>query len=161
MKTTPLSDSKQPREALLLISQIARLWWLNADVQSTYIKPLGNQITASDIQALWDLGVTGPIRPSTLAQHLGLDKASITHRISRLISQGLIEKIPDPEDGRASLIGLTETGAKVVEHSYTVSNEGFDWITREWSEDDVAAFTVYLREYLESTYRLLAGEANK
>ena len=159
MKKNPLSDSKQPRETLLLISQIARLWWLNSDVQNDYIKPLGNQITSSDVQALWELGVSGAIRPSTLAYKLGLDKASITHRISRLITQGLVEKVPDPEDGRASLVGLTSKGMKVVEQSYAISNKGFDWITRKWSEEDITAFTTYLRKYLEGTYRLLDGDS--
>ncbi|MGE3238413.1 MAG: MarR family winged helix-turn-helix transcriptional regulator [Thermoleophilia bacterium] len=45
-----------------------------------------------------------------LAEHLGLDKSSVTGLVDRAEARGLIERRPDPDDGRAIRVGLTADG---------------------------------------------------
>jgi DNA-binding MarR family transcriptional regulator len=39
----------------------------------------------------------------------------VTKRIARLEELGLVERLPDPADGRGALVGLTRRGLQVVD----------------------------------------------
>jgi DNA-binding MarR family transcriptional regulator len=41
--------------------------------------------------------------------------AAVTKRIARLEELGLVERLPDPADGRGALVGLTRRGLQVVD----------------------------------------------
>lgn len=52
----------------------------------------------------------GPIRHSELNRHLLLSQPALSRMIDRLEERGLVERGPDPSDGRGSLLGLTNAG---------------------------------------------------
>ena len=52
-------------------------------------------------------------RASDLAKFLGLRPTTNSSLVSRLVSRGLIEKRPHPEDGRAVALHLTEAGEEI------------------------------------------------
>lgn len=56
-------------------------------------------------------------RPSqrVIAQTLGLDEASVTTMISRLMKLGYVDRRRDPEDGRAWLLSLSPAGEEVLQ----------------------------------------------
>ena len=45
-----------------------------------------------------------------LARHLELDKSSVTGLVDRAERRGLLERVPDPDDGRAVRVRLTKEG---------------------------------------------------
>ncbi|SCL33673.1 DNA-binding transcriptional regulator, MarR family [Micromonospora rhizosphaerae] len=55
----------------------------------------------------------GPVRLSTLADHLHIAPRSTTEVVDGLQERSLAERRPDPEDRRATLVALTEEGARV------------------------------------------------
>ena len=52
----------------------------------------------------------GPIRLTTLAAKEGATQPSMTQLMQRLERADLVHRLPDPDDGRACLIGITEHG---------------------------------------------------
>jgi DNA-binding MarR family transcriptional regulator len=56
----------------------------------------------------------GSIRQKALAQELGLAERSVTQAVESLASDGLVERMPDPADGRAKLVTLTDEGAAAL-----------------------------------------------
>jgi DNA-binding MarR family transcriptional regulator len=56
----------------------------------------------------------GPVSTHALAQALHLDGSTVTRQIARLERTGLIERCPDPADGRSSTIALTPEGRRVM-----------------------------------------------
>lgn len=56
----------------------------------------------------------GPLRLTTLAAKEGISQPSMTQLVTRLERLGLLTRIPDPEDGRAALIGVTQHGLDVI-----------------------------------------------
>jgi len=56
---------------------------------------------------LWD---SGPVRQTELIAVLDSDSATITRMVQRLEKAGLVERAPDPRDGRATLISSTSAG---------------------------------------------------
>jgi DNA-binding MarR family transcriptional regulator len=49
-------------------------------------------------------------RASDLAQRAGITKQSVAYLVEGLETDGFVESVPDPEDGRARLIRLTARG---------------------------------------------------
>lgn len=56
---------------------------------------------------LWD---SGPVRQTELIAVLDSDSATIARMVQRLEKAGLVERAPDPHDGRATLISSTAAG---------------------------------------------------
>ncbi|SHE59121.1 MarR family winged helix-turn-helix transcriptional regulator [Streptoalloteichus hindustanus] len=52
----------------------------------------------------------GPLRGADVVERLGLDKSTVSRQIADLVTLGLAERVPDPSDGRARLVQLTEVG---------------------------------------------------
>lgn len=48
----------------------------------------------------------------TVGERVGLDRSTIAEVISRLSRRGLLDKVRDPQDGRRSLLHLTEDGVR-------------------------------------------------
>ncbi len=53
---------------------------------------------------------TGPMRPSQLAEHLGITNQGAFKVLEEMHSRGYVERAPDPEDGRATLLRLSRRG---------------------------------------------------
>ncbi|MEV4949490.1 MarR family transcriptional regulator [Streptomyces sp. NPDC053755] len=53
---------------------------------------------------------TGPQRATELAGYFGVGKATMSRQLRALEDLGLVARDPDPADGRASLVRLTEEG---------------------------------------------------
>lgn len=55
------------------------------------------------------------VRQNRLADLLSIEGPSLVRQLDQMESAGLVERRPDPEDGRAKLIFLTETGRALAE----------------------------------------------
>jgi DNA-binding MarR family transcriptional regulator len=72
-------------------------------------------IAPSHSRALGVLRDHGVMRLSELSDHLHIAPRSTTEVVDGLQERDLIERRPDPHDRRATLVGLTEQGARVSE----------------------------------------------
>lgn len=52
----------------------------------------------------------GALRPSELAERTLFERYSITRLVDRMEKQGLVERIPCPEDARGAIVSVTEKG---------------------------------------------------
>lgn len=55
------------------------------------------------------------VRSRDLARAEGLDPSTMSRRLGSLAERGLITREPDPADGRASLLSLTDAGCEAVQ----------------------------------------------
>lgn len=67
-------------------------------------------IAPSQGRALAVLLSGGSMRPGALAERLRIAPRSATEVVDELQSRGLVERSPDPDDRRATLVALTEQG---------------------------------------------------
>ncbi|WP_394939760.1 MarR family winged helix-turn-helix transcriptional regulator [Psychromicrobium sp. YIM B11713] len=63
------------------------------------------------------------LRVSAIAANLGMKVPSATEAIKRLETFGYLERSTDPEDSRAVVIRLSESGREIVTQSNTRRNE--------------------------------------
>ncbi|WP_318152601.1 MarR family winged helix-turn-helix transcriptional regulator [Paenibacillus terricola] len=77
---------------------------------------IGAELDLSIIQIRL-LGILRDREPTMqqLAQHLGLDKSSITGLIDRAERRGLVERVVSPHDKRGFLVRLTKLGRQLIE----------------------------------------------
>lgn len=76
-------------------------------------------------------------RPSDLADYFGIGKATISRQVKVLEQLGLIERRPDPDDGRAHLLVLTDEGRRRVETARTARQKRFHAMLATWPTEDV------------------------
>jgi DNA-binding MarR family transcriptional regulator len=74
----------------------------------------GTPVTLTLRSALATLDREGPLTPSELASHEGVSAPSMTRIVRRLTEEGLIDRDPDPHDGRGYLITVSAEGAAML-----------------------------------------------
>ncbi|MFL6059583.1 MAG: MarR family winged helix-turn-helix transcriptional regulator [Marmoricola sp.] len=65
-------------------------------------------LSATAYPLLVTLAEIGPHRAAELAEMFALDKGAVSRIVGQLIELGLIERSPDPADGRASILRATD-----------------------------------------------------
>ncbi|KQS58754.1 MarR family transcriptional regulator [Geodermatophilus sp. Leaf369] len=78
----------------------------------------------------------GEQRLSALALQLGVDGSVASRQVAVLERSGLITRRPDPQDGRASLLGLSEAGRAVLAHTRQVRSEWAVAALADWTDDE-------------------------
>jgi DNA-binding MarR family transcriptional regulator len=88
----------------------------------------------------------GGSRLTELADRAGMTKQSVGEATSDLEARGYVERVPDPNDGRAKIIRLTARGRE----AQAVGRGLIDDIERDWAERFGAERVAALREALEA-----------
>jgi DNA-binding MarR family transcriptional regulator len=91
-----------------------------------------------------------PQRVSLLAEHVYSDVSTVSRQVTTLVSHGLLEKVPDPHDGRACMVSLSADGAAFVDRLKASRGEWFRELMKDWEPADAAAFGDYLERFATS-----------
>jgi DNA-binding MarR family transcriptional regulator len=89
----------------------------------------------------------GPAQPSALADAVAMDRSSTSNLIGRMKALGLIESARHPADRRAVTVSLTAAGVDRVVEALDLRGTTFFARTRDWSVDEVRAFTTLLHAF--------------
>ncbi len=88
-----------------------------------------------------------PIRTqAALAEAIGADKTRIIPTLDELQEHGYIERIPDPDDRRARLLAITESGRSIKDAVQVAIQRGEEHWLGQLSADDRDAFLRVLRQ---------------
>ncbi|KRE95270.1 hypothetical protein ASG76_06285 [Nocardioides sp. Soil774] len=71
-------------------------------------------MTVPQHRVLLLISTDGPRRVGILAADLGVNQSSASRLVDRLVAQGLVQRMADPADGRASLVALSARGEKAL-----------------------------------------------
>jgi DNA-binding MarR family transcriptional regulator len=93
---------------------------------------------------LRELDLLGSARLKTLADHLKLDISTVSRQAASLESKGLIERLADPSDGRATLFHLTEMGKEKLAMDKKIRLSRYNQWLEEWTEEECEIFTKLL-----------------
>ncbi|MFH0173550.1 MarR family winged helix-turn-helix transcriptional regulator [Streptomyces cacaoi] len=78
-----------------------------------------------------------PLRPGELAQRLGVEASHVTRTVQQLQKSGYVTRVPDPDDGRAQRIQLTEAGRAAVDRVRDAGARGMQLALADWSPDEL------------------------
>lgn len=96
------------------------------------------------------LALGPPRRVSELATLLSLDKSTVSRQIDAVSRLGLVERLPDPDDARARLVSLTESGQAIVTEQLAQRRTKMREIMRTWDIEDIAELARLLRKLGET-----------
>ncbi|WP_435746753.1 MarR family winged helix-turn-helix transcriptional regulator [Microbacterium sp. PMB16] len=113
-----------------LITHFRRLVMENADRVSPGMLP-------GAYKTLTTIARCEQVTSSTLAERMLMDKGQVSRTVRELEDLGLIERSPDPRDGRSSLLRLTGLGTERLAAA-RLPQEGMLLRTlQDWSIDDI------------------------
>src|ERR1700712_1128299 len=102
------------RGAALNRDEVAERLTLVVSRLSRRIRPVGDELSHGLLSALSSVRLSGPIRPSDLARLEHVAAPTMTRIVADLENRGLVERAPDPLDGRSFLLRATEAGLSAV-----------------------------------------------
>lgn len=106
-----------------------------------------------EISACWTLGRLGQLGPSRLtdvASSSGVDASSITHRVQALERAGYIERMADPEDGRAWVIGLSPEGKLALARLRATRATLIERLLAGWDDTERLTFSLALDRFRQA-----------
>ncbi len=100
------------------------------------------------IRILATLRVDGPMRLSDLARAADLEAPLISREIRSLVDGGYVSRDPDPTDGRAGIVALTDTGRAASEAYRAAADEIIADTFSAWSTADLRQLAGQLERVL-------------
>jgi DNA-binding MarR family transcriptional regulator len=79
-----------------------------------------------------------PLRPGELAVRLAVEAPHVTRQVQRLERAGYVERVPDPDDGRAQRVRITGAGLEAVERVRAAGRQWMADALAGWSPDERA-----------------------
>ncbi len=97
---------------------------------------------------LFPLVRLGPLRQSALAEMVHADPSTISRHVTVLVEGGLVQRVADAHDGRASQLVITPAGEDVVAAMHREREALFESVTADWSDDDLTTFGDLLERFV-------------
>lgn len=88
-------------------------------------------LTLTQLAVLATLSRHGQMSPSDLAAHERVQPPSMTRTINGLVDLGLVERSPDPDDGRQVRVDLTDEGRTLLAQDRAQREE---WLSRQMAD---------------------------
>lgn len=103
-------SGRRPLEPLLMWSMLRGFIWLDRCLQANVEARGWPALSRAESQVML-LASAGITRQVEISKALGLTRQAINQTMKQLKARGLIDILPDPEDGRCKIIAFAEEGA--------------------------------------------------
>lgn len=134
-----------------LLGRLARLHaHLVRETEAVLAQHRLNRASFDVLATLRRAGSPFQLSPGDLLAATMVTSGTMTNRIDQLEKQGLVERIPNPQDGRSVLIGLTEPGLALVNRAVSDHVENQHRLTSSLSTEEFEALDALLAKYLAS-----------
>jgi DNA-binding MarR family transcriptional regulator len=107
---------------------------------------------------LFPLCRLGPVRQGTLAELVHADPSTVSRHVATLVDQGLVRRVADETDGRASKLVVTDDGRASLDALRAEREAHLERALALWSDDDVAALTTLLSRLIDDLSASLPGD---
>ena len=112
------------------------------------------ELTPTAAAALATVGRHGPLTPSELAEAERVKRPTATRILRGLTEAGLVERTPDPDDGRSAVVTITAAGRERLRRLRGRKNAYLARRMRDLPEDEVET----LERAAEILERVLAAD---
>ena len=151
----PVSTTERSAEVRVLADQLPRFMRL--------IHALKAQATKNDTRdraalvLLFPLVRLGPQRQGALAELVHADPSTISRHVAALVEQGLVRRVADESDGRASRLVVTAAGHDAVAALCHERENHLAQVTSDWDTTELATFTTLFGRLLDGIAATLPG----
>lgn len=134
--------------------------WTAPDFTTAVAAREGVVLDPGALTLLSILNNSGAQRPSALAENMVTGASNISKIIARLQEAGLVRRAGDPQDSRATLIGLTEAGERAGAAIRESGNTLVDELLADWSEADRNELVRLLGRFEVESHRVAGNLRN-
>ena len=89
----------------------------------------------------------GAQRASAMADSFGIDKGAISRQVQHLLDLGLVDRSPDPDDGRATLVSISGAASTRIAEVKDDRRRWLDDRLGDWPDEDLSEFVRMLGSY--------------
>jgi DNA-binding MarR family transcriptional regulator len=109
--------------AMAVVTSIMRLQQVFLSGADATLRPLELTFARYEVLMLLSFSKVGHLPLGIIGERLQVNAASVTNAVNRLEAQGLVERRPNPQDGRGTLAALTEPGRHLARRATELMNE--------------------------------------
>lgn len=121
------------------IDYILRATWMN--IAKMYNEEAGKKgSTMATGFALISIDPENGTPSTSLGPKMGMEATSLSRTLKSMEKKGLIERKPNPEDGRSVLIHLTAYGQEMRDYSKTVVLGFYEAVQKNIAAEDIKTF---------------------
>ena len=95
---------------MAVVTSVMRVQQLLVARADTTLRPFDLTFARYEVLMLLSFSSRGALPLGKIGERLQVNPASVTNAIDRLEEQGLVERVPNPDDGRGTLARLTDEG---------------------------------------------------
>jgi DNA-binding MarR family transcriptional regulator len=106
-----------PASAMRVATSVMRVQQILLARYDAVLRPYGITFARYEALVLLRFSRRGALPLKVMGERLMVHPTSVTNIVDRLVSAGLVERAPNPADGRGVLATLTDTGRDVVERA--------------------------------------------
>jgi DNA-binding MarR family transcriptional regulator len=106
---------------------------------------------------LFPLVRLGPLRQGALAEQVHADPSTVSRHVTSLVERGLVTRVADETDGRASRLVVTDAGRDQLDQLRREREKHLERVTADWSEAELATFTDLFGRLLDDLTAGLPG----
>jgi MarR family transcriptional regulator, lower aerobic nicotinate degradation pathway regulator len=114
------------------------------------------RLDPASVYVLHHVEAHAPLRVSELAKCMALDSSTVSRHIRHLEENGYLSRTDDPDDRRATRVGLTERGRAILDESMRTRAAVVDAATADWSEADRETLRTLMTRLAANIDRLAA-----
>ena len=108
----------------------------------------GTSLARAALHLLVPLREEGPLRASALAEAVHADPSTVSRQTGELVREGLVERLADPDDGRASLLAVTDAGRSVCDAVREQRLHAVARLVEGWPDEDLTTFADLLARFV-------------
>jgi DNA-binding MarR family transcriptional regulator len=103
------------------------------------VRPQGGELSHGQLSALSTILRKGPLRPGDVARIETIAAPTVTRLIADLEEHGLVERRPDPDDGRSCFVTVTVAGEAAVMQARTERADRVSELMRGLDDAELAS----------------------
>ena len=130
--------------------QLFRLVRLIERVAAQYQAEHADAVDRATYLLLVHLVKDGPRRAGALADAVHSDPSTVSRQSAHLVRLGLVERVADPADGRATLLVATDEGGRVFRENRDLRNRRIAGLMADWPDADRATFAQLLTRFTDA-----------
>jgi DNA-binding MarR family transcriptional regulator len=109
---------------------------------------------------LFPLNRLGPMRQGALAEIMHTDPSTVSRHVATLVERGLVRRVADESDGRASRLVITDAGHTAMQDLCAERESRLEAVTAGWDPADLATFTRLFARLIDDFEASLPGAAD-
>lgn len=153
---TPRGRIDRDTGLLELSEQMPRFMRLIHGLKAQHTAEGGRDLAA--LILLFPLHRLGPLRQSALAELVHADPSTVSRHVTLLVERGLVVRVADELDGRASRLVLTAAGRAQLDQLRGERVAYLRTVTVDWTDDELDTFTTLFDRLLDGIAMTLPAD---